>query len=607
MSTSSDSKSGESLAVVRLMLPYLGKHPLLLAVGIVGTVVNALLSFTIGLAIKYLIDGVPADAAKGYEYLNNAALIATGAIVLLLLLSFFVGYSLLLVFTRVTRDLRNDVFSSLIAQKVSYLEQHPSGELQTRIIADTNIVGGFATGQVQTIVTASVSVIAGILGALFISAKLTLIVLLALPFIFLPVFLWGKKLRDYGAKIQQQTADLGNASGESLRAIKVVHVHNKEAEEAARFCRLSEALATTGVQSSRLHMVIEKSVAVVVHCALFFLLWTAARGIYSGVYTVGELVAFAYFNGLIISSAASFLGLATALKQTVGSAERIVEYLSLEGHPWPKVGKPASISGAIEFRGVHFRYPARPEIDVLRGVSFKIEAGTSTVIVGPSGAGKSALFELLLGLYGPDTGTILVDGCECRELGREQLRSFIGYVPQKDSLLSGTVFDNIAYGVTGADEARVVDAARLACAHDFIMQLPQGYQTNLGEVAARLSGGERQRISLARALIRHPQILLLDEDKSALDADNERRVSDSIRRWAAARGATVISIAHRLSSIGSSDRVMVVDGGTIAGHGSHAELLKSCETYRSLVSSYSREFGMAPYEKRVAAIAMPAA
>jgi ABC-type multidrug transport system fused ATPase/permease subunit len=297
---------------------------------------------------------------------------------------------------------------------------------------------------------------------------------------------------------------------------------------------------------------------------------------------------------------------AAALKQTTGSAERIMEYLSFDNTPSSKVAKSVAIDGGVEFRDVHFKYPARPENDVLRGVSFRVEPGASTVIVGPSGAGKSALFELLLGLYTPDSGTILVDGNDCREFSLEQLRASIGYVPQKDSLLSGTVFDNIVYGASGADEARVIEAAKLACAHDFIMQLPEGYRTNLGEVAARLSGGERQRISLARALIREPRMLLLDEDKSALDADNERRVSDSVRKWAAARGATVISIAHRLSSIGFADRILVVDSGVVAGYGSHAELLRGCETYRSLVSSYSRETGAIAHGERMPALVVAA-
>jgi ATP-binding cassette, subfamily B, bacterial len=318
------------------------------------------------------------------------------------------------------------------------------------------------------------------------------------------------------------------------------------------------------------------------------------------------LNAFGYFNGLIVSSASYFFGFVAALKQTTGSAERIMEYLSLEANPAPAIAGPVAIKGAIEFRDVHFRYPARPETDVLRGISFRIEAGTNTVIVGPSGAGKSTLFELLLGLYSPDAGTILVDGYDCRALGRDQLRSSVGYVPQKESLVSGTVFANILYGTSSAGEARVVEAAKVACIHDFILQLPQGYQTDLGEVAGRLSGGERQRISLARALIREPRILLLDEDKSALDADSARRVSDSVRKWAAARGVTVISIAHRLSSIGRADRILVVHRGMVAGYGSHAELLRNCETYQSLVSSYSREGGAPALEERIPDLAISA-
>jgi ATP-binding cassette subfamily B protein len=594
------------MAVIRLMTPYLGKHGLLLAFGIAGTVVNALLSFSIGIAIKLVIDGIPSDPGEGYGYLNRMLSIALPAIALWLLFDFFTGYSLLKVLMRVVRDLRDNVFSNLVGQKISYLEKQSSGELQTRLIADTNIVGGFATGQVPTIVSACISVIAGTIGALFISPKLTLIVLAAIPLTFLPMLLLGRKLQAFGAQIQQQTAELGTASGETFRSIKVVHVHNKEAEESAKFRGISDALATTGVRASRLQMLMGMSVNLTAQFAVMILLWTAARGIYAGVHTVGELMAFAYFNGLIVSSVGAVFGLVASLKQTAGSAERIMEYLSLEGHGSQGDANKNVINGDIEFKGVQFKYPARPEVDVLKGVSFVAKAGTSTVIVGPSGAGKSALFELLLGLYSPDAGTIMVDGHDTGALGRDRLRSSVGYVPQKESLISGTVFDNIAYGATDADEAKVVEAAKLACAHDFILQLPQGYRTNLGEVAARLSGGERQRISLARALIRNPRILLLDEDKSALDADSERRVSESVRKWAAARGATVISIAHRLSSIGSADRIVVVDGGMIAGCGTHSELLKGCETYRTLVSSYSRE-SEPRFEPRMPDLVAPAA
>jgi ATP-binding cassette subfamily B protein len=595
--------NAERMAVIRLMIPYLGKHRILLALGIAGTAVNAVLSFSLGVGIKHVVDGVPTGAQAGYEYLNTVFLVALPSIVLWLLFSFFVSYSLVQVFMRVVRDLRDNVFATLIGQEISYLERHSSGELQTRLIADTNIVAGFATGQIPTIVAAAISLVAGTGGALLISLELTLIVLAALPLVFLPVVLFGRKIRDFGAKIQQATAELGTVSGEAFRSIKVAHVNNQQAAESSRFRRLSDMLARTSVRASRLQLQLSTSVQIAAQSAVLVLLYTAARGIYSGVHSVGELMAFAYFNSLIVSATGTFLSFATALKQTTGSAERIMEYLFLQGHPWSRIAKSVSITGAIEFRDVRFKYPARPEIDVLRGISFGVEAGTSTVIVGPSGAGKSALFELLLGLYSPDAGIIFVDGSDCRELARDQLRACIGYVPQKESLVSGTVFDNIVYGARAADEAQVVAAAKLACAHDFILQLPQGYQTDLGEIASRLSGGEKQRISLARALIKEPKILLLDEDRSALDADSERRVSDSVRKWAAARGVTVIAIAHRLASINRADRIVVVESGVVAGCGFHAQLMEGCETYRTLVSSYSRESGTTTYEERMPALA----
>jgi ATP-binding cassette, subfamily B, bacterial len=587
-----------SMSVAKLLMPYLGRHRVLLAVSIAGTVVGALVSFSIGLAIKYVVDGIPTDANEGFRFLNQVLLVAAIVIPLSKLAGFFTNYSLVKVATRITRDLQRDVFSSLIGQKVAYLEQHASGELQTRMLADTGVVGGFSTQQVPGIVAASISVIAGTVGALFISLRLTLIVLAFLPFIFLPILVWGPRLREFGMQIHQRIAEIGKATGEIFRSIKVVHAYGKEAQETARFRQLADAAATTVVRCSRLQLAMTTSVNLMATVALMVLLWAAARGIYSGVWTVGALMSFAYFNGLIVQSVGAFFGFAAALKQTTGAAQRIVEYLAVGKHPWPGLVKPVSSTGAIEFRDVHFRYPARPQVDVLKGVSFVVEPGTNVVIVGPSGAGKSALFELLLGLYGPDAGSILIDGTDYREIGLGELRSAIGYVPQKESLLSGTVFENIAYGTSGAEEAKVVAAAKLACAHEFIVQLPQSYQTDLGEVAARLSGGERQRISLARALIREPRILLLDEDKSALDADSERRVADSVCEWAAARGTTVVSIAHRLSSLNRADRIVVVDGGMVAGYGSHAELLRRCEAYRNLLTNYSGGPSIVALEER---------
>jgi ATP-binding cassette, subfamily B, bacterial len=580
-------KTADSMSLARLLGPYVGRYRLLLAVGIAGAVIGTLISFLMGLAIPRVIDGLPADAKEGFVFLNNILAVLLAVVVLMTIIGFLSGYGLTKVATRVVRDLRHDVFRSLLGQRVSYLERQASGELQTRILADTGMLGGFSTQQITRVVTVSMSAVAGLAGAIVVSPRLTMMVLAFLPVIFLPLLIWGRKLRDFGAEVQQRNADLGKATGEAFRSIKVVHVYNKTEHEGEGFRQLADAVATTSVRSARFRMVLNTSVSLMATIATMFLMWMAARSIYSGVMSVGELMAFAFFNGLIVRATTASFGLVSAFKQTLGAAQRIMEYMAIEAHPWPAIAKPVSISGAIEFSGVHFSYPARPNIEVLRGIGFIVEAGANVVIVGPSGAGKSALFELLLGLYLPNAGTILIDGTDCRQLGREQLRAAIGYVPQKESLLSGTVFDNIAYGASSADEAKVVEAAKLACAHEFITQLPQGYQTDIGEVAARLSGGQKQRISLARALVREPKILLLDEDKSALDADSERRVADSVRKWAESRGATVISIAHRLSNIGSADRILVMDSGMIAGYGSHPDLLRGCETYRSLMSSYS--------------------
>jgi ATP-binding cassette subfamily B protein len=392
----------------------------------------------------------------------------------------------------------------------------------------------------------------------------------------------GKKLQLLGKSIQAANADVGRYSGETFRNIKVVRAYNKEKTEHQNFTGLVDVAVKHILGTARIELGVGNLVEALAFSGFAVLLWSAGNDIYTGSMTIGQLVSFAYFALFIVRSAGSFISVANRVNVAIGTASKVVEYLAIETHTWPSSVTDFTSQGGIEFSYINFSYPSRPDITVLDNINIKIPSGAHVALVGSSGAGKSTLFELLLRFYELEQGNILLDGEDNKNIDVKQLRAAIGYVPQKESLITGSVFDNISYGIDDADEATVTAAAKMAHADEFIQKLPLGYETDLGEVGNKLSGGQKQRISLARALIRNPQILLLDEAKSALDASSERIVSEAIEAWAAKRKATVITIAHSLATVQHADLIVVMDNGKIVGQGKHEELLQSCALYQKL-------------------------
>jgi ATP-binding cassette subfamily B protein len=278
---------------------------------------------------------------------------------------------------------------------------------------------------------------------------------------------------------------------------------------------------------------------------------------------------------------------ASSLNTVVGSSDKVFDYLRLQKAVRVSRRNFQNGRGNIEFRNVEFRYPGRSAFPAVKALNLSIEGGSHVAIVGPSGAGKSTVFDLLLRFYDLDKGTILLDDVDIADIDVTEYRTLLGFVPQQESLISGSIFENIAFGVSTATLEDVRAAARKVAIDDFVMQLPQGYHTDLGEVGKRLSGGQKQRIAIARAVLSSPRVLLLDEANSALDIESDNYISRSLTTWAKEVNATVITIAHRLATAQQADAIIVMQEGAVVGHGSHAELLRTCPTYKDFIAADS--------------------
>ncbi|OBP13492.1 hypothetical protein A5320_18265 [Rheinheimera sp. SA_1] len=562
--------------------PYVSRYKQAIAMIMLTGMAATALSVSIGFAIKYFVNRFPDDPLAGAEFLNDLLLYFIGFILVMALFNAVCGYLFERVASQITEQIRNDAFNNIIRYDVSYIERNSSGEIQTRLVADTNAVSRFLTMQGPLLLNAGLSLIGGIIGAVIINAGLTLVVLLGTALIYLPYMLISKKLRQMGHQLQSTISEIGRYAGEALRNIKVIKAYNKENHEQATFSQRTARTTDISIRIKVLQLIMTTLVGSTAYIGSGFLFWHVAGQIYDGTTTLGALLAFAYFARLILTSAQQYMQVYASVHIVVGKATKLIEFLKKETHAWPSRVKDFAPQGAIEFSNVHFSYPLRPDVPVLKGINLRIPAESHVAIVGASGAGKSTLFDLLLRLYRLKEGRILLDGIDIKDLSETQLRSRIAYVPQKESLFSGTVYDNISYGMEQADLQLVKAAAKMAHADDFIEQLPQQYNTDLGEIAGRLSGGQRQRLALARALLRNPQILLLDEANSSLDNESDQYVTDAINHWARQYNRTVVTIAHRLSTTRHADFIIVMNQGMVIAQGSHEELMAGSDDYRRI-------------------------
>ncbi|MDP7389526.1 MAG: ABC transporter transmembrane domain-containing protein, partial [Pseudomonadales bacterium] len=485
---------------------------------------------------------------------------------------------------RVSNDIRQAVFNHLIHMHPGFFEQNIPSEIQSRITTDTTLL--------QTVIGSSVSIalrnalmfFGGMVLLFITNAKLSLLVLASVPFVVLPVVLFGRRVRSLSRSSQDRLADVGSQVSESFRHIKIVQSFNHQRVDIEQFGeRLDRALAVA-LQRIWQRAVLVAVVMLMVFGAVATLLWVGGQDVLAGRTSPGDLAAFIFYAFVVAGSVGAISEVWSDLQRAAGATERLVELLQAPNEitdGQSKVETAATgthASAAIQLKNLTFSYPARSELLALDAVNITVQAGEMVAVVGPSGAGKSTLFDLMQRFYDPDAGAINLDGVDLRDLPLNAARAAFGFVPQDPVLFSGSLRDNLTYGHAAAGEDEINDALELAFAAEFVARLPQGLDTLVGEGGVGLSGGQRQRLAIARALLARPRCLLLDEATSALDAQSEEYIGKSL---ASLKGKmTVLVIAHRLSTVRAADRICVMDQGRLLGQGSHEELMVGNALYK---------------------------
>jgi ATP-binding cassette subfamily B protein len=581
----------QALDLFRYLRPYRGRFSAALA----SLFVSSLLS----LSFPYLAGSI-IDAAmhhpKGGDSMAGAdrtALLLMGILALQASLSFFQALSFATAGQRSLVDLRRDTYARLISLPMTFFAQRRVGELASRLSSDLIQIEDTLITILPQFLRQTTILIGGIALIAVTSLQLTGIMLASLPFIIVAAVVFGRKTRKISREAQDRLADTATIVEETLQGILNVKAFSNEGYELNRYHQGLRLFLTTTLRGARLRAAFIAFIVFALFGFIVLVLWSGARLLQQGEISFGELTRFALYTTFVAGAMGQFAELYSQLQKAIGATQRVRELLRETGEVEVLLGPaPTSIlprlRGDIVFENVHFSYPSRQGVEVLHAINLAATSGQRIALVGPSGAGKSTLISLLLRLYDPSSGRLLIDGRDARDYRLAELRGQMSMVPQEVLLFGGSIAENIAYGKPGASADEIEQAARQANAHEFIQAFPERYATLVGERGIKLSGGQRQRVAIARAILKNPAILILDEATSSLDSESERLIQEALETLM--QGRTSFIIAHRLATVRHVDRIIVIAGGRVVESGTHEELQAVADgTYRRLAALQFRE------------------
>ncbi|WP_292989577.1 ABC transporter transmembrane domain-containing protein [Nitrosomonas sp.] len=567
---------------VKMALCFVAPYQRQIAYSLMALFFTAAITLSIGQGIRLLID-------QGFATQSQALLGQYVLVFLCLVLGLAIGtftryYWVTWLGERVIADIRCKVFNHLIHLHPGFFENNRGLEIQSRLTADMTLLQSVIGSSISFALRNFIMMIGGIIWLFITNAKLTAIVMICVPLVVAPILIFGRRVRGLSRESQDKVAVVGAYVGEILGQIKTVQSYNHQPIDQRKFHDYVEDAFTVAKHRITQRALLVTMVIILVLGAVGLMLWVGGIDVIEGRISGGELAAFVFYSVIVGSAVASISEVIGELQRAAGAAERTIELL----HAPNEITSPQKVlllpkvSGNIEINQIAFAYPSRPNVRAIDNLSLQIHAGETLALVGPSGAGKSTLFDLLLRFFDCQSGNIRLEGIDIRQLDIFDLRRCYALVSQTPALFYGSILENLQYARPDAPQEEVEAAAKAAYAHDFIMALPQGYQTQLGDLGQGLSGGQKQRLAIARAVLADAPILLLDEATSALDAQSEFWVQQALSQLMINR--TTLVIAHRLSTVQSADRIAVLNHGQLEALGTHAELKASSRLYAQLTA-----------------------
>ncbi len=541
-------------------------------------VVTSVITLVLPLLVRNMINVVVVE--KNAAALNSLTLDIIAVIAFQMLFGITQNYILGFVGNRMTADFRMELFNHIQSLSLRFFQERRVGEIISRMSNDISVIQKALVSIPVAVLRQSITLVGGLAIVFYLNWKLTGLILIVLPPLMLFARFFGKRLRTLAGQVQDQLARAMVVLEEVISSIKVVKSYNREAYEKQRFEECIETAFDAEVKKVKVSAFFGPFVLFLTFLVSALLVWYGGRQVMAGATTPGELAAFFLYAIIIAGPIGTFVRLYTQSQEALGAIRRVYEILDTK----PLIRDPENpvifdqVEGAIEFDHVSFGY--RKDVPVLKDVSLQVRPGEQVALVGPSGAGKSTVVQLVHRFFDVDAGTIRVDGHDIREIALKTFLNHVALVPQETLLFGGTIRENIMYGKLDATDEELDRAARFANAYDFIEKLDKGYDTVVGEKGVKLSGGERQRIAIARALLKDPKILILDEATSSLDNQSEMLIQDALDHLM--RGRTTLIIAHRLSTVHNADRIIVLDKGRVVETGNHKELMASEGLYCKL-------------------------